>query len=140
MAKITYRILQNLNKHKYLKRLKPYIEEAAKEGAQSAIHYAVDILKARFPEGEAMIYHSPYIAYYAINAVKGRWPEGESKMLEGGRPSECFSYARDAIRGPWPEAEPMIARDEHYAYYYATQLLNLNEEDASAWGKEYRDG
>mgnify|MGYP000037960250 CR=1 FL=1 len=57
------------------------IGEAIETDPQAAYHYAKDVLKGRFPEGEAAIATDPYVAYvYARDILKGRFPEAEASI------------------------------------------------------------
>ena len=54
---------------------------------------------------------------YAKEVIKGRWPEGEAAILRD--PGTSVRYARDIIKGRWPEAEEAIATStpEFVKYY-----------------------
>ena len=89
---------------------------------KTAFSYAIDVIKGRFPEGEAVIASDPEYAYkYAMYVVKGRWPAVETKFASD--PYRAYLYATDIIKGRWPEGEAAIASDPFYAYYYAKNVI-----------------
>jgi hypothetical protein len=59
---------------------------------------------------------------YAQEVIKGRWPEGEAVILRD--PGTSLRYARDIIKGRWPEAEAIIATDPHCAERYVDMIVN----------------
>ena len=82
-----------------------------------AYHYATDILKGRWPEGEEAIATNPDWAYhYAGYVIRGRWPEGEAAIATD--PYWSYHYAKDVIRGRFPEGEEAIATGPQCAKYY----------------------
>jgi len=88
----------------------------------NAYRYARDIIKGRWPEGEAAIAKSPAFSYeYARYVIKGRFPEGEAAIAK----SSAFSYeyARYVIKGRWPEGEAAIAKDPYLSYEYARYVI-----------------
>ena len=98
--------------------LKKLFAMGEKEIANSelAYNYARNIIKGRFPEGEAAIAKHPVYAYeYARDIIKGRWPEGEAVIAE--EPNWAFYYARHVIRGRFPEAEPGLRRSDFWNSY-----------------------
>jgi hypothetical protein len=83
---------------------------------EQAYWYAKDIIKGRWPEGEAAISKHPYWAYYyARDVIKGRWPEGESTIAKDSQ--EAYWYAKDIINGRWPEGEEAIANSDYKDEY-----------------------
>ena len=78
----------------------------------AALYYATQLIKGRFPEGEAAIATDPIASYkYATEVIKGRFPEGEAVIATSpGYAGYAVDYAIDVIKGRWPEAEEAIAR------------------------------
>ena len=66
-----------------------------KDDAESAYHFATDIVKGRFKHAESLIMKFP------------KW---------------AFMYAKDIIKGRWIAAEPYIAKDEIYFDKYNTEF------------------
>jgi hypothetical protein len=63
-----------------------------------AYSYAADVIKGRFPEGEATIARDPYWSYgYAKYVIKGRFPEGEEAVAK--------SEYRDKYLESFPDAK-----------------------------------
>ena len=77
-----------------------------------ALYYATQLIKGRFPEGEAAIATDPIASYkYATEVIKGRFPEGEAVIATSpGGATYAVDYAINVIKGRWPEAEEAIAR------------------------------
>ena len=66
----------------------------------AAYWYARNVLKGRFPEGEAAIAKEPETAaLYADKVVKGRWPEGEAAIATD---PDCKSWYARSLRGHDP--------------------------------------
>lgn len=61
--------------------------------------------------------------HYALRILKKRWPLGEKCILEKEQPRMAYLYAKNVIKGRWPEAEDLIATDEHSSYYYSKYVL-----------------
>jgi hypothetical protein len=81
-----------------------------------AYSYAADVIKGRFPEGEATIARDPYWAYnYARDVIKGRWPEGEATIARD--PYWSYGYAKYVIKGRFPEGEEAVAKSEYRDKY-----------------------
>ena len=78
----------------------------------AALYYATQLIKGRFPEGEAAIATDPIASYkYATEVIKGRFPEGEAVIATSpGCAAYAVDYAINVIKGRWPEAEEAIAR------------------------------
>jgi hypothetical protein len=54
--------------------------------------------------------------WYAKDVIKGRWPEGEATIIKN--PHWAYNYTRDVIKGRWPEAEEAIAKSEYKDWYH----------------------
>ena len=79
------------------------IPDWALDGPQAAYHYARDVIKGRFPEGEYLIAQHPYWAFcYAVNVIRARWPQGESMIIQGPHylVSEYYRSFKDSFTGP----------------------------------------
>jgi hypothetical protein len=82
--------------------------EAEKTDPQWAYHYAKNVLKGHWPEGEPAIATDPYYAYrYARCVLKGRFPEGEKTLAAD--PWSAYHYAEDVLKGRFQEGEVAIA-------------------------------
>lgn len=57
--------------------------EQALSSPMNAYLYARDVIKGRFPEGEAVIAQDPQWAYmYAVYVIKRRWPKCEPAIFQ----------------------------------------------------------
>jgi len=64
---------------------------------------------------------SPENAYhYAREVIKGRWVEGEHVIAQDAQWS--YNYSRD-INDRFVKGEPVIAQSPHWAYYYARNVI-----------------
>ena len=89
--------------------------------------YARDVIRGRWPEGEAAIATSPeYAYYYAKGVLKGRWPEGEATIAKS--PHVAHAYAADVLNGRFPEGEEAIAKDPNAAKWYLEQFPEAKRE------------
>ena len=87
-----------------------------------AYHYARDVIKGRWPEGEpAIATHPGYVYLYAKDVIRGRWPEAEAAIATN--PKLAYHYAKDVIGGRWPEAEATIAKIPVWAGMYAIDVI-----------------
>ncbi len=69
-----------------------------------AYYYATEVLKGRFPKGEAAIATDPYWAfYYATEVLKGRFPEGEAAIAKD-HLADFPNWAEDYLQA-FPEAK-----------------------------------
>ena len=119
-------ILSKYNLRKSIFKYIPYTVQELKNiilsTPDSAIQYAVDVIKGRWPEAESIIMKNPYVAVsYAVYVIKGRWPEAESNIMKD--PQAAVGYAVYVIKGRWPEAESNIMRDPYAAVEYAIKIL-----------------
>ena len=124
------------------------LEPLWKRSSEFAWKYADEVLKDRFPAGEAAIAQDPdwacnYVRYVLLpkwNKVhKGEpfpgWKPGEKAMARTAR--TAYEYAWGVIKKPFPLGEPVLARSEYYHLHYATQVLKLPRPEADAWAEEY---
>ena len=82
-----------------------------------ACGYAKNVLKGRFPEGEATMATDPrWSCDYAIYVLGGRFPEGEAAIATDAY--WAFGYAADVLKGRFPEGEAAIAKDPIWAKEY----------------------
>lgn len=89
--------------------------------AIQAFMYAKEVIKGRWPEGEAAILRDPGTSVrYARDIIKGRWPEAEA-IIATDR-GAAAAYAGQVIKGRWPEVEATLLADPEYAESYADQL------------------
>jgi len=80
--------------------------------AEDAYYYAVNVLKAPFPEGEVGIATDAcYSHHYAKNVLHAPFPEGEVEIATDAFYS--FYYARDVLKSPFLLGEAAIATDAH---------------------------
>lgn len=90
--------------------------------AEDAVAYAVNVLQAPFPEGEALIATDAQWSFnYAHSVLKGRFLLGEALIATDAQFS--LAYARDISKAPFPLGEKAIATNAGDSYYYATQVL-----------------
>jgi hypothetical protein len=62
----------------------------------------------------------PYWAYsYAADVIKGRFPEGEATIARGD-PYWSYGYAKYVINGRFPEGEEAVAKSESRDEYLKT--------------------
>jgi hypothetical protein len=87
------------------------------------------IESARFILGEPTILKVPLTTYqYARDVLKQRWPEGEAMLLSKLDIKQTSAvmlwYIEDVVKGPWPEAERVMSKDiEWMAQYH--KLLSI---------------
>ena len=89
---------------------------------EDAYYYALNVLKAPFPEGEVMIAtDAGSAACYARYILKTPWAEGEAAIAKDAKYS--FGYAKDVLRGKFLQGEATIATSAEYSYNYAIYVL-----------------
>ena len=128
-------ILSKYNLRKSIFKYIPYTVQELKNiilsTPDSAIQYAVDVIKGRWPEAESSIMNNPYAAMsYAAYVIKGRWPEAESIIMKD--PLAAMEYARDVIKGRWPEAESRIMENPLAAMEYARDVIKRRWPEAES--------
>jgi len=118
----------DIGKHLYIeaihinKRLEPVYENIIKTIPQWAYHYALNILKDRWPEAEPYILKNEIIIIeYITNVIKERWPEAELIIMKD--PYNAYLYAYRILKRRWPEAEPYIMKDPPIALNYARFVI-----------------
>lgn len=85
-------------------------------------YYARNVLRGRYPEGEAAISQDPIVAFsYAKHVIKGPWLLGEPAIASA--PNSAFAYAKEIIKGPWKPGEDAIKSDPVLANQYK-EFLN----------------
>ena len=100
----------------------PEAESSIMNNPYAAVKYAVYVIKGRWPEAESNIIKDPYAAVeYAIKILKRRWPEAESSFME--MPYSAMSYVRDILKRRWPEAESNIMKNPYVAVEYARDVI-----------------
>lgn len=57
-----------------------------------------------------------YACYYALQVLKTRWLEAEAVIMTN--PQAAFMYVNDILKERWLEAEAVIMTDPEYADYY----------------------
>ena len=77
--------------------------------------YALEVLGGRFLAGEPAVIQDKHIIAYAKHIIRGRWPEAEKYLLQ--RPAAAHRYAVEIVQARWQEAEPHIARSPAKDYY-----------------------
>ena len=81
-----------------------------------AYEHARDVIKGRFPEGEAAMAANAIWAYnYASHIIKGRFPEAEAVIAIDAR--WAYHYSTDVIKGRFPEAEAVMLNSDHSDEY-----------------------
>jgi hypothetical protein len=60
---------------------------------------------------------------YATNVIKGRFPKGEAAIAKD--PELAYNYARQVIKGRFPKGEAAIAKYPSYWKRYETFLKKL---------------
>jgi hypothetical protein len=94
---------------------------------KAAYHYAYDVIKGRWEQGEPIIANDPYWAYsYAIDVIEGRFEIAESIIAKN--PQYACAYCVRVLRRRWKQAEPIIMTDQYYAYMYAKNVLNFGSQ------------
>ena len=63
-----------------------------------------------------------YACLAEITEIK-KYSSFEELLKSERAPYWLYWYARDVIKGRWPEAESVIARDAHWAGWYAHSVL-----------------
>ena len=85
--------------------------------AEEAVDYAVDVLKAPFPEGEALIATDAYYSYaYADCVLKASFPLGEAAIATNAQYS--YEYSQDVLHTPFLLGEAAIATNAHIFKMY----------------------
>ena len=113
--------VDNNTKYKLIEILEPATGMSVYNTPHLAVDYAREVIKGRFPEGEAAIIQNLRHAYrYAREVIKGRWPELEAIIQ---KPIDAVNYAREVIKGRFPEGEAIIAQDPDAAYYYTRDVI-----------------
>ena len=101
---------------KNLKEIDVILKSLSKDPKWS-FFYARNVIKGRFPEGEAALASEAEYAYrYAVTVINGRFPEGEAAIATD--PKYAFLYALYIIKGRWPEGEAAIKSDPDYSGIY----------------------
>ena len=109
--------------------------------AEEAVEYAVKVLKAPFPEGEALIATSVDNAHrYAEGVLQAPFPLGEAVIATDAEYS--YYYATQVLQAPFPLGEAAIAKDAHYFKKYKelfpeSQVLEPAPEPPKVNDKEY---
>jgi hypothetical protein len=97
----------------------------------TAYHYAKNVIKGRFSQGEPIIATSPEYAYlYACDVIKGRWEQAEPIIATD--PYYALWYANDVIKGRFELAEPVIAANDCWACRYASYIIQGRWEQAES--------
>jgi len=87
----------------------------------TALCYATNFLKGRFPRGEPIISSTAYTAFrYATKIIRGRWRLGEPAIAL--RPEVAILYATTMIPGRWELVESDLAAHASTAYRYAVHI------------------
>src|SRR6266851_3388301 len=94
-----------------------------KHSAKCAFAYACNVIKRRFPEGEAVIATSAAYSYnYAMLVIKGQWlEEGEAAIATSAW--DASSYACYIIKGRFPKGEVSITTSAQWSYYYVQDII-----------------
>jgi len=90
--------------------------------------------ETRSPDAEAVFKTDPTWVYlYARDVIRGRWPEGEAILLDGGEryATYLFHYARDVMARRWEPAEDSLRQNPTVwrAYQHWQQQVNANAQD-----------
>lgn len=118
---LPFRIIKRLQRNRS-KRASAMERLALARDSVSALDYAL-LTRSRFPEGEAVIAQDPETAIaYALNVLRGPWPLAEAVIAQN--PESAYLYAAKIIRKRWPRGEAAIAQESHYAIKYALDILN----------------
>ena len=91
-----------------------------------AYAYAMDVIKARWPEAENAVCTNPFWALDYTRVFTGRWLEGENVIATN---SECaFYYAKNIIKGKLPELmhNMMLLHADDFAKEYL-EFINYYE-------------
>lgn len=73
--------------------------------------------------------------YYNAAKNKKRLKFAEPKIAK--EPHWAYMYAMDVIKGPWPEAEPYIMKSAFWAYMYARVILKKRWPEAEPFIKQF---
>ena len=91
------------------------------KNAEQSYYYAKDVLRGRFPLGEAAISTHEWWAYlYAQDVLRKPFPLGEAAIATDIWCS--YYYAKDVLRGRFPLGEAVIIKDEFYSKLYAREF------------------
>lgn len=119
---VTDRILGEAGEWQRAVRRRQLLDRWVWVNPKKAYNYALNVIKGRWPEGEATIAKHPMWAYlYAKNVIGGRWPEVEPTIAKD--PGSAVLYAKDVIKGRWSEGEHAIAKDPYLAHKYAIDVI-----------------
>jgi hypothetical protein len=100
----------------------PAGEAAIAKSSEESCNYARDVLKGRFPAGEAAIAKDAHWSFlYARDVLKGRFPAGEAAIATDSNWSYC--YALDVLKGRFPKGEAAIINDACWSSEYASNIL-----------------
>lgn len=97
-------------------------EDVISKYPQFAQDYAVDIIKKRFPKGEAAIATDANCSFkYAKFALKGPFKLGEPAIAKS--PTFSVQYAMYILEDRFPEGEAAIAKDAFWSETYAMHII-----------------
>ena len=78
--------------------------------AKEAYEYALNVLQAPFPEGEAAIATDAAYSYcYARYVLKAPFKLGEKVIAESS--DDSYLYAKEVLNAPFPLGEKVIVKD-----------------------------
>ena len=102
-----------------------------------AQQYAEQILRARWPEKEALIAsQAPSAFYYAEQVIKGRWPEGEPEIATD---ADFASRYAALTKKRFKLGEPAIMGDPRELDYYRDVLAVNDPEGLAEFELEHGD-
>lgn len=103
----------------------PEGEPVIAKNVQTAVFYAVNVLKDRFLLAESLFLDQPFAAVQYAKFLGLRWdeldPEVEKSIL--GEPFAAAQYAAEVLKAPWPEAEPFIQTNTSARNLYDQKVL-----------------
>jgi hypothetical protein len=98
-----------------------YSPEAISKDAKLSFQYAFNILKDRFPEGEAAIATACDWSFYYALKLRARFHKGEAAIATDSFWS--FHYALEILHARFPEGEAAIAKDACLSFRYANEVI-----------------
>ena len=119
---LTSEQIEQFRKHPVVSKVIHHAESLLVTTALSALSYALDGLKGRWPEGEdAIASNGSTSLWYAEEVLHGPFPKGEDAIAR--IPHSAVEYARFIIKGRFPKGEPFIAKEAEFALHYAQEVI-----------------
>lgn len=108
----------------------PEAEDVIASSVADAYSYAHKFYKGiGWPKAEKTLLQSPeYVDIYIKNVLKKRWPEGEAAIIARNNPTLVYKHLSEFLNGKlgitrWPEAEKVLLRNPGMAASYAMNIM-----------------